>query len=335
MFIDYMERLLGSAKWNASHIEAQWNCPFCNDHKKRFRMNSHSLLAYCFNCDWRGSAVKFLHDYEHLSIHTAFDVINNYQSFVPLPSDLFDSVYDDLYSKQLDQMIAQDKKTIPLPSDFELLYNNHSFRSKNYMRYAKKRGLTDDQMIKHGVGFCSVGKIRNGNSRVAHVDNHLIVQTFDFDQNPIYWMGRAINDQIKPKAYNPLGKAGFYNKSDVVFNLNNAKRNGFAVVCEGVFDAMTVGDSGTALFGKTLSMRQLEAYMKADLELVYIMLDPDAHYYEIKLADTLSHYIPTYVCFLKQGDPNEVGRSGVLKAIKDAIPYSPLMSAKIRLEYSC
>ncbi len=330
-----MERLLGPARWNSSHTEAQWDCPFCNDHRRRFRMNSNSLLAYCFNCDWRGSAVNFLEDHEKLTVHEAFDVINNYQEFTPLPHNLFDYVYDELYGKEIDQINKPEKKSIPLPGDFELLYGNNSFRSHNYLRYAKKRGLSDDQMIMHGVGFCSKGNIEYEDGKKAHVDNHLIVQTFDELNRPVYWMGRAINNRIKPKAYNPLGKKGFYNKSDVVFNLNNARKDGFAVICEGVFDATSVGRAGTALFGKTLSMRQLEAYIKADLELVYVMLDPDARFYEIKLADTISKYIPTYLCLLKDGDPNEVGRTGVYEAIKAAIPYTPLIGAEMKLKYCC
>lgn len=327
-----MERLLGPAKWNSAHTEAQWDCPFCGDKRKRFRMNSKSLLAYCFNCDWRGSAVRFLQDYEHLNVHDAFDVINNYQEFTPLPHNLYDYIYEELYGHELD-INYHHKYTIPLPDDFELLYGNHSIRSKNFMRYARKRGLSDNQLYVHGVGFCSNGKIDLGNNHFAHVDNHLIVQTFNDHNDPIYWMGRAINNKIKPKAYNPQGKEGFYNKSDVVFNLNNAKKEGYVVINEGVFDAMSVGKVGTALFGKTLSMRQLEAYIKADIEKAYVMLDPDARLYEIKLADTISHYIPTFLCFLKNGDPNDIGHKGCVQAIKDAIPYSPLIGAKMKLMY--
>lgn len=333
MFIDYMERLLGPAKWNSAHIEAQWNCPFCGDTRKRFRMNRKSLLAYCFNCDWRGSAIKFLRDYEHLATVDAFDVVNNYQEFTPLPQNLFDSVYENLYGDSLDHEHGQNKQAISLPDDFELLYDNHSFRSRNFSRYARKRGITDHQLITHGIGFCSEGRIDLGNSRYAHVDNHLIVQTFNDQNEPIYWMGRAINNKIKPKAYNPQEQLNAYNKSDVVFNLNNAKKDGFAVINEGVFDAMSVGRAGTAIFGKTLSMRQLEAYIDADLELVYVMLDPDALAAEIKLADTINRYIPTYLCFLHDGDPNEVGRKGCLDAIKHAQKYDQLLGASLMLKH--
>src|SRR5690606_20821036 len=131
----------------------------------------------------------------------------------------------------------------------------------------------------------------------------------DDEDKPIYWMARAITNEVKPKAFNPVGGVNTINKSDVIFNLNNAKKSGVVVINEGVFDATTVGDYGVALFGKTLSVKQLVQLIKADLDAVYVMLDPDAIDDAIKMAMLLSKHIKnTFLCNLKGGDPNEVGR---------------------------
>lgn len=336
MFLDYLEQHLGEPRFNSSGLEAQWDCPFCEmrgetpDTRKRFRMHIHKLVGYCFNCGWSGNAVQFVRDYQRVNWYEAFDVVNFYEDFRPLPQDVFEEVFDKLYLEGVD--LDENKKYIKLPEDFKTLYNTKSLQAKRFWEYARKRHLTDKQVKKHGVGFCPEGVVVLENKKEVRLNNHLIVQTFDDNNKPLYWMGRAIIDGIKPKAFNPVGKSNTINKSDVIFNLNNAKKTGVAVITEGVFDATTIGESGVALFGKTMSVRQMIQIIKADLEAVYIMLDPDALREALKIADMLNkHMSDVYLCILKEGDPNSIGRKGCLELIKNAEKYNKLSALKYQL----
>lgn len=330
MFVDYMEELLGEAKYNLSRTEANWDCPFCDDSRTRFRMHTSKLAGHCFNCGWGGSAIKFVSDYQRVGWHDALDIVNFYEEYRPLPQNVFEEVFDRLIIAGQDSELT--RKYIPLPSDFKLLSNSASLQAKRYLDYAKSRGLSDKQIALHGLGFCPVGEIKLTEEKSTNLDNHLFIQTYDDRNDPIYWMARAIRKDIKPKAFNPVGVTNTINKSDVIFNFNNAKKHGVVVINEGVFDATTVGDYGTALFGKTLSARQLLQLIQADLDAVYIMLDPDALKDALKIADLLSKHIKNvYLCDLQDGDPNEVGRKGCLSALAKAERYTALTSLKYKL----
>ena len=327
MFIDYLESVLGEAKWNTAYTEANWDCPFCTDSRTRFRMNKYSLKGHCFNCNWGGNAITFVRDFQKITWNEALDVVNFYQDFRPLPENVYDEVFDQIYLEDYEV----EKRPIPLPKDFKLLHNTQSVMADKFYKYARKRRLTDKQIELHGVGFCPEGEIKLSEDKTTFLRNRLIMQAFDDDNNAIYWNARAISKKLKPKSINPTSGVNTINKSDVVFNLNNAKKHGVVVVTEGIFDAATVGDFGVDLFGKTLAVKQLMQLIRADLEAAYIMLDPDALEDAIKMGMLLSKHIPTYLCNLKGGDPNEVGRKGCAQALRDAEKFDRFTALKYKL----
>jgi DNA primase len=192
--------------------------------------------------------------------------------------------------------------------------------------------LTERQIALHGVGYCPEGETTLPDGRKTYLSNRLFVQVFDENNSPIYWVARALFKDMKPKVFNPVGGANTINKADVIFNLNNAIKTGVIVLSEGVFDAITVGDSGTALLGKTMSVYQLLLLIKSGVDTIYLLLDPDAIESELKLADLLSKHIKNvYLCSTVGGDPNEVGRKGCLQALKSAERYSKLTALKYKL----
>jgi DNA primase len=328
MFLDYMESVLGEAKMNSSEVEAQWDCPFCDDSRTRFRMNVYKLRGHCFNCQWKGNAVSFVRDFNRVSTAEAFDIVSFYQDFTPLPEDVYEEVFDQLFLEDYEP----EKKYIPLPGDFKLLHDSSSVRAKPYWKYAKKRNLTEKQIELHGVGWCPEGEIILPNKNKTYIRERLIVQVFDDDGSPVYWNARAIRNKIKPKSFNPVGGLNTINKTDVLFNLNNAKKTGVAVITEGVFDATTVGNSGVGTFGKTLSAKQMLLLIKAELEAVYVMFDPDAKNEAMSVCSNLSKHIPnTFLCNLKNGDPNEIGRKGCLEVLKDAEPFDSFTELRHKL----
>ena len=329
-FIHYMEQELGPAKYSLSGAEASWDCPFCTDRRKRFRMNRYKLLAWCFNCEWRGNAIAFVKDYKQTNWKNSLDIVNFYQEFQPLPN----SIYEEVFEKILLEGDPDTRKNyIPLPSDFNLLSESKSIVSERFKKYLKRRNVTNKQIDTHGMGYCLEGIVELGQNKRTKLNNHVFIQSFDDDlKTPNYWMARTISDNVQPKVFNPVGGINTINKSDVVFNLNNAKKTGFAIITEGVFDSLTVGESGVCLFGKTLSINQLLLLIKADLESIYIMLDSDARGNAVKIANELQKHIgQVYLCDIRQGDPNEIGRKGCLQLIKDAEKYSNLTALKFKL----
>lgn len=318
MLIDHVAQVLGQdIKWNGSGTEAQFKCPFCNDYKRRLGINRTKLLVNCFNCGWGGNVVSFFKKLQNLSWSEALDIVNFYQEFKPLPNDLYEEIFDKLYVED----VELEKKRVKLPEGFKSILECDSVESIRCYNYAVKRGLTEKQMELHGLGYAP-GK----------TSERLIIQVRDDNQETLYWQARAISPRIKPKTLNPPGNINTLNKSDVLFNLNNAKSTGVVVLTEGVFDATTIGRFGVCMFGKKLSMKQLLLLVKAEIKRVYVMLDPDARLDAVKLASLLSKHIDSvYLCDLKGGDPNDVGPKGCLDAIKNAERFDKFTQIKYKL----
>lgn len=224
-----------------------------------------------------------------------------------------------------------EKQPVSLPSDFTLLKDASSPEAMKFLRYAKKRRMTDRQIEIHRVGYCPEGKIKLPNGKKIYLKNRLIIQVHDDNGRSIYWNARAIKDDIQPKSLNPISRRHEFSKSDVLFNLNNAKHFGAVVLTEGIFDAITVGDVGVCGFGKTLSIKQIIQLIKSGIKRVYVMLDPDARKDAVKISFELSKHFEVYICDLKNGDPNEVGRKACLEAIKNAERFTKLTALRYKL----
>lgn len=293
-------------------------------------MNVIKLRGTCFNCNWGGSVVTFVKEYQKITWSEAYDIINFYTDFKPLPTDVFEEIYDKLYIEGKEVEIK--KKYFPLPDDFKLLAGTTSLQATPFIKYARSRGLTDRQIEMHGFGFCPEGLIPLEKDGKMYLNNRLIIQTFE-DSKPVYWMGRDITGKLKPKTLNPPTGVNLIGKSDIIFNFDKVKENGVGVITEGVYDATTIGDLGMALFGKTLSSKQLLKIVQSGIEKIYVMLDPDALDAALVMCEILSRYIKeVYLCVLKGGDPNEVGKLGCLEAIRNAERYDKLTALKYTLK---
>lgn len=339
-FVLYIESQLGEARWNSSETEASWCCPFCEkrgeseDTRYRFRFNVNKLVGVCYNCAWGGNAIDFIRELQGLSYGESLDILNFYAEYKPLPASVFDEVFDKIFLEGKE--VNLNKKVVPLPKDFKLLHGTKALTSKPFIDYAKSRGLTDEQIELHGVGFCPEGEIKLENGKSFYLKERLIIQVFNEKGEPVYWMGRALRGNAKPKTFNPVGTANSYGKTDVVFNLNNARKHDVCVITEGVFDATTVGSNGVALFGKTMNVKQLVQILNAKFKRVYVMLDNDALKNAIDVCEMLSKHIPeTFLCHIEEngGDPNGIGKVGCLNVLKQAEKYNHLTAAKYKLLY--
>lgn len=328
-FIAYMEQCLGEAKYNTSMTEASWNCPFCvsrgetPDTRCRFSINTYTLRCQCFNCGYKGNAVTFTKDFNHVSMADAYDIVNFYEDFTPLSENVFEEIYDSLMLEDYEES----KKVVPLPDDFIPLTTNTRMGEKFY-NYAKGRHFSDKQIVQHGLGYCPNGIITDK----TNLRNRLVMQVHNDEGKPIYWNARDITGKLKPKSLNPPKGLNTINKSDVLFNLNNAKKTGLVIVTEGIFDSIIFGEHGVALFGKTMSTKQLVQLIKSGVEDIMIALDPDAFREELKLAERLSkHFKNVYILHLEGDDANALGRKGVLPFLSKAERYDAFTKIKYSL----
>lgn len=111
--------------------------------------------------------------------------------------------------------------------------------------------------LKYQPMICSCGKYKN----------RIIIPVYE-DDKLIYFQGRAIGDHIEPKYLNPDVK-----KEDIIFNKERFDRDKYIVVCEGMIDAMMVGNQGTSCLGARTSDDFLEKLFALTDKGVILALD--------------------------------------------------------------
>lgn len=338
--LGYIDNALGKGTYkNTSRGPQQsYLCPFCNDHKERMFVNVDRQVYFCHNCGNKGTLVSFISDYEHIPWEDALKVYRGYQGY---ERQLPDSIEDEIYTKlNTIPIIDSPKFVYPLPKEFIPIQEAHGKAGEIAVNYVRSRGVSLKMAEKYGVGYCAEGKY----------SDRLIMPDFE-NGELVFWQARTWlprpSNRIKRRFYrkvlNPTltdeqKEQGVIaiDKSDVVSNIDTILELGMAVICEGKFDAFTIGDIGGCIHGKYMSDAQFMKLLvnKDKIHTVAIMLDPDAMDHALLLAKRLyRHFSNVLVCKLPNGtDPNDIGRKGVLEVLNQAELYTPMFEIKARLK---
>ena len=116
-------------------------------------------------------------------------------------------------------------------------------------------------------------------------------------------------------------------KRTVLFNLDNARDTGVAVVCEGVFDVASVGKPGVCLFGHTPSkvqMTMLSTFRQGVIWLPDTDLDciKEAKVYADRLKLSGAFPLGAHVVELPAKDAGEMTRADIWKEILNQVPQN-------------
>lgn len=291
------------ARLAASDKEFILYCPWHDGHKKKLYVNAASGMYNCFVCGARGSFLDFVRRVVGLADHAdVFKLLN-----VVMSDENAD--YIDFFDQkpQTERVWAP---AIDYPTEhFPLWVGELGVEGKAAKEYLVGRGLTDNQIAYYKLGFCIGGRY----------DRRVLIPTFGPNGELVTFVCRDYTDLNPYKVMNPTEVEGNTNK-DWVFNLYNALRTGHLIVTEGVFDAIAVGVSGVALFGKEATDSQLSKLVLDRPLRITCCLDADAPEYNKKLARLLSGVTPNvFVATLPEKDP-----SALFKDDPEALKYAIL-----------
>ena len=163
--------------------------------------------------------------------------------------------------------------TLDLPEEFVSLTGTIPATGVYAHKYLHSRGITKADILKWKIGYCFGGEYRN----------RIIIPSFNDDGDVSYFMARSYNgDSYKYK--NPR------TSKNIVFNELYIDWNEDLTIVEGIFDAITAGNS-VPILGSTLrSDSDLIRKIVYNDTPVYIALDPDARKKENKIIETLLKY---------------------------------------------
>jgi len=258
--------------------ESLFKCPVCEHHKLKLSVNIRKNVFKCWVCDYRGRNIRRL--------------VRRFGTFVHLQRweeltgrhdiERFAELFDD--SPRLDPQPALD-----LPEEFISLTGVIPATGVYAHKYLHSRGITKADILKWKIGYCFGGEYRN----------RIIIPSFNDDGDVSYFMARSYNgDSYKYK--NPRVS------KDIVFNELYIDWNEDLTIVEGVFDAITAGNSVPILGSSLRRGSELIRKIVYNDTPVYVALDPDVQEKENKIIQTLLKYdVELYK--IDVGDYEDVG----------------------------
>lgn len=323
----FLEDLLGlSQKGSKGNIK--FVCPFpgCEGRPSRLA-GEHKLEVdaegieeegktvyrwHCWSCNSRGKSLKTLLKSMNAPEH----------KFVELAELL-------KYSYKPTSVASESSKFIgSLPKEYKPLEGKlprNELKLRHAKAYLKKRGYTEDDIVKYQIGYCEDGEY----------SGRIVIPSYDSSGRINYIVARTIYDDVKPKYKNPVSSRNII-PFEMFVNWEEP-----VILCEGAFDLMAIKRNVIPLFDKEMQEALVKKLLSSKCKKVYLALDPDAIKQFIKYAEMLinegkqvfevdfSNYAPSDE---EKIDPSKIGFEEFTKLVQKAerITRSKLMKIKIQ-----
>lgn len=302
-----VESVLGKGQ-STSKGNYAFKCPFCTHHKNKMEINLRTTAKrenfwHCWVCGAKGKSLLSL-----------FKKIKAPQNKIAELNIL-------IVPNKKENIVSSD--ILELPKEFTSFSNIPEDRvtqieAKHALKFLKKRGLTQNDIIKYNIGFCKDGIY---NERV-------IIPSYDENYKLNYFIARSYKDSDR-KYKNPPVSA----KDAIGFELY-INWDAPIILVEGIFDALTIKRNVIPLFGKVIHGKLMEKLVKSSVDRIYIALDADARRDALKQAEMLMSYgKEVYLVEMEGKDANEIGFEQFLNTLERTIPLNlqSLIEKKLQL----
>jgi hypothetical protein len=248
--------------------------PFVSHYKPKLQINMSSQKWHCWVSDQGGH-----------SLYSLFKKINADSRYF---SELKDIVF---IPTQKDE--KESKVIVSLPREYQSLSSkSKSLFYKHAIKFLKQRGINETDIKKHKIGFCDNGVYQN----------RIIIPSYDENGILNYFVGRSfMGSGMKYKNPN-------VSRDIIPFDWFIAWSYPI-VLCEGVFDAISIRTNAIPMLSKKPPKSLLRKIFQKQVKMIYIALDDDAK----KDAYNLSEFFKDFgidakvVNLPKDKDPNDLG----------------------------
>lgn len=281
-------------------------CPFCKHYKHKLTINleynKDGLNKYqCWVCGEKG-----------VSIVKLFKKIGKYSS---AKLDL-DGVVDKKIYKYNDNKIIENQ--INLPEEYIKL-TNKNIESAKYFNYLCKRGISKEDIIKYNIGYCHSGKYKDC----------LIFPSYSNDYKLNYYLARNINPN-KNVSYILCEHS-----KDIIFNEYQINWDLPIVICEGVFDAISIKRNSIPILGKRILSELRKKILLNGVDKIIISLDNDAIKQSLEICqEFINEGIKVYLVNNLVKDANETGFENYIKILHDIRPLTNNELLKLKIKIS-
>lgn len=302
-----IESVLGKGQ-STSKGNFAFKCPFCTHHKNKMEINLRTTSKrenfwHCWVCGAKGKTLLSL-----------FKKIKAPQGKINELNILIVPAKKDNHTSDI----------LEFPKEFISLSNTiedkvAQIEAKHAIKFLKKRGITQDDIIKYNIGFCKEGKY----------EGRVIIPSYDEDKKLNYFIARDYKDASPQKYKNPPVSA-----KDVIGWELYINWDAPIILVEGIFDALTIKRNVIPLFGKVIHGKLMEKLVKSSVNRIYIALDADARRDALKQAEMLMSYgKEIYLVEMEGKDANEIGFEKFLNTLEQTIPLNlqSLIEKKLQL----
>ena len=297
--IHLLERALNSrVKKLTKTDEYMFFSPFISHYKPKLQINISSQKWHCWVSNSGGH-----------SLYSLFKKVNADSRYF---SELKDLVF---ISTKKDEV--ESKVIVSLPIEYKPLWkSSKSLFYKHALKFLKKRGITKIDLQKYKLGFCDDGIY----------GNRVIIPSYDENGILNYFVGRSfMGGGMKYK--NP-------NVSRDIVSFDWFIAWSYPIVlCEGVFDAISIRTNAIPMLSKKPSNSLLRKIFEKQVKTIYIALDDDAKKDAYYLSEFFKDFgIDSKVVNLpKNKDPNNLGFEQMNELIGKTISssFSDMIQARL------
>ena len=228
LLVNLVNTVLGAGKRTARGNQA-YHCPFCNHHKPKLEVNfTENKKGYnpfqCWVCGKKGKTIRSLFK----ALKVSPDKFVELGKLVKTGSHVEDVIVENI---------------IELPKEFIPLFpDDKTIKWKQAYYYLKSRGITNDDIIKYNIGYCTFGRYQN----------MIIIPSYDKDGTLNYFTGRSFEQDPFIKYRNPECSRDII-PFELFINWDSP-----LILCEGPFDAMAIKRNAIPLLGKNIQSNLLK-----------------------------------------------------------------------------
>ena len=274
--------------------ELAFYCPFCHHHKQKLQVNTETQKWHCWTCNSGGKKLT--------SLLRKLDVDKKTISIIR-------EIYGDSnYNPKTEDSDA--KVFISLPKEFISLAEapkGFNPEYKHAIHYLNQRGIGIKEIVKYGIGYCKDGMYAR----------RIIVPSYNSDGSLNYFISRSYYAEEKMKYKNPpISK-------NIICLDSQINWNEPIILCEGVFDAITIRRNAVPLLGKFPSKNLVEKIFMNGVTDIVISLDNDAINEALKVSDYFRKQgINVKLMMLKDKDAAEMGYEGFYNELNGTKEFS-------------
>ncbi|MAH43004.1 hypothetical protein CL614_04765 [archaeon] len=300
--VTLLEKVLNKG-YQLKNGEISFYCPFCHHHKKKLQINLENQKWHCWVCNHGGHKIGIL----LRKINAPSDIVKNILK-------LLNEHVSYLKDKKEDK-----KYKVALPKFYEPLWKKSSdLLYKNAIYYLNKRGIGPEEILRYSIGYCASGEYKN----------RIIIPSYDDNGKLNYFIARDMFSNSKMKYKNPP-----MSKDTVILELF-INWDEPIILCEGIFDAISIRKNVIPLLGKFLSKTLVKKLIEKKTKSVYVSLDDDAKKDAIKLSNFLMEYgIKTYLLEMRGKDPSELGFDNFWSMVKNTrqLKFSDIVKGRLNV----